>query len=950
MPLAKVFTAAGVDAETALIKSILERHGATYSMHDVRKPEEAARAERLTKGSELRVPFVLLGRKTVWLATEMPELERAGSLKLAVTRERQLKHAGAQYSRGLLHLRGQGALARDPLAALEWFERAATYGDPKGQCALGSLLMSGEVGLKDADAARGWFEAAAQQGSTSARLALGQLELQRASRRRADRQIVSAASTAEDATALAAAAAHFQAAADAGSSQGWVWLARTAEVQHKARRRVARLGLPMGGEDDSLETARQTDEVEAYLRMAATMDNPEGAFLLAKALCGGALPPQPGAALTAEAKKLVETAAEQGYAPAMHVLGCALRTEDPAAALRWWQRGAGAGHAAARAAEAQAILERAVVSAAAPLGEAGTAAAEKELVHARELFERAAAAGESAGMVGLGDCHYFGRGGLAAEPLVALAWYTIAARHGSERGKAEAAAMHIALDAAQARAARPLEATLWATLGHGGGLYARARACYKEGLAGTSGRKVEPVSDLAIGDNPAADMNAARVGLSTKVVAEPTLAQGLVSACRLRWAAAILERAARRGELRALPMLARMHLDGVGVPASEEKAVAMLQRGAQRGSAASAWALGRLHWERWGDLPRSYQWFVVAEALHCKEAPPFQQLAGCLGAREAATAERRGQRWLQRHVESKKAAAAPPRKPSLKAASRALTAPVSALQRAPSGALLAPGVLLAPSTSTSTSAAGFPAAARAAAAPVLAADDARRMRPTATGSYGVAPGSYRAAATLTAAPAPTLTAAPTHTLPPAESDYYYGDYYSDDEAAAAGAMGASLSPNIAPQYRSFGAEATAMAKQDEAEAARLAGLVAPGAVGAAAMLSAAAVVSVAGAVGAVGAVGAGAAGAVGVDAGVADYYTEEYGDYYSEDYAGGVALSGAVAGGGDAPADEYNYYSDSDYSNYSEGDDAEGANGLKVNDNLASQDLYDYYDDADAPA
>ena len=117
MPLAKVFTEAGVDAETALIKSILERHGVSYSMHDVRKPEEAARAERLTKRSDLRVPFVLLGRKTVWLGTEMPELESAGSLKLTIAHERQLKHAAAEYTRGLLHLRGQWALGRDPRAA-----------------------------------------------------------------------------------------------------------------------------------------------------------------------------------------------------------------------------------------------------------------------------------------------------------------------------------------------------------------------------------------------------------------------------------------------------------------------------------------------------------------------------------------------------------------------------------------------------------------------------------------------------------------------------------------------------------------------------------------------------------------------------------------------------------------------------------------------------------------
>ena len=87
----------------------------------------------------------------------------------------------------------------------------------------------------------------------------------------------------------------------------------------------------------------------------------------------------------------------------------------------------------------------------------------------------------------------------------------------------------------QVRAARPLEATLWATLGHGSGLYARARACYKEGLA-ASGRQAEPVSDHAIGDSPTAETDAARVGLSTKVVVEPTPVQRLMSACRLRWA------------------------------------------------------------------------------------------------------------------------------------------------------------------------------------------------------------------------------------------------------------------------------------------------------------------------------------------------------------------------------------------------------------------------------
>ena len=45
MPLAKVFTDGDIDAETALVKSILERHGASFSIHDVRKQEEAAKAK-----------------------------------------------------------------------------------------------------------------------------------------------------------------------------------------------------------------------------------------------------------------------------------------------------------------------------------------------------------------------------------------------------------------------------------------------------------------------------------------------------------------------------------------------------------------------------------------------------------------------------------------------------------------------------------------------------------------------------------------------------------------------------------------------------------------------------------------------------------------------------------------------------------------------------------------
>jgi len=702
MSLAKLFTDGDVDTETALVKSIFERLGAAYSLHDIRKPEEARRYEAVR--GRRRAPFVVVGSgPLVWMPAEMPELERSGELQRVLDRQREVKKAAAEYARGLLHLRGQKTLARDPLAALAWFQRAAEHGDAKGQCALGSLLMSGEVAPKDADAARHWFEAAAKQGSTSAQLALGQLAFEHAVRHR------TTPPTREGAAALAAAVAHFQAAADAGKAQAWVWLARAAELQHKLGRRAGKhAGTPVGA-DGTVATARQHAEIEAFCRMAAEAGNPEGEFMLARVLCDGKLPPQAGAALTNEARSLIESAAQRGYAAAMHVLGCALRqgpSPDPEAALSWWQRGANGGNAAARAALAQVLFERA--SAAAAMGSPG-AEVDAELVRARQLFERAVAQGEGAGMVGLGDCHYFGRGGVLAEPLVAFAWYTVAAKHGCERGKIEARAMRMELDAAAVRRAQPVERVLWATLGHGGGLYGHARACYKEGRAS--------------GDET-----------------------------RLRWAAQVLEHAVRRGELRAMPMLARMHLEGIGVPVSEERAVALLQRACQLGSAAAAWALARVQWEKYGDLERAYQWFCVAEAFKCEQPPPFAQLADCLGAKHAASAERRAQRWLQKNVE-----------PSLYGTvgdvqAARVAAPAPALSRVPSYA--PPGV--------------------AAAGPLHVAAEGSEHGPEPSAIAGVLTAPI---ASATVAAAPVVPAAV-----PADDEYYDGSYYTEvgDEVAGGG--------------------------------------------------------------------------------------------------------------------------------------------------------------------
>ena len=74
MALAKLFTDGDVDTETALVKSIFERLGAAYSLHDIRKPEEARRYEAVR--GRRRAPFVVVGsgpRMLHWMPAEMPD-------------------------------------------------------------------------------------------------------------------------------------------------------------------------------------------------------------------------------------------------------------------------------------------------------------------------------------------------------------------------------------------------------------------------------------------------------------------------------------------------------------------------------------------------------------------------------------------------------------------------------------------------------------------------------------------------------------------------------------------------------------------------------------------------------------------------------------------------------------------------------------------------------------
>ena len=242
MPL-RIFTSGGADAATALIRAILERHKYQYEVHDV--AADGAALNRYGKhcpGMELALLPVLYVRKgVVWIADDMPELEKTGELLVQLKAARTETLARDEYKWGVLYLRGDAAIERDPLAALEWLRRSAEHGDRRGQCALATLLQTGEGGVADADGARRWFEAAAAQGCSTARLALGE-ELLRDARAALTRRKDLAAA----ASGVAAADEHFAVAAAAGNAHAHAWRARAAELRNQLARRRQRAGAAAG--------------------------------------------------------------------------------------------------------------------------------------------------------------------------------------------------------------------------------------------------------------------------------------------------------------------------------------------------------------------------------------------------------------------------------------------------------------------------------------------------------------------------------------------------------------------------------------------------------------------------------------------------------------------------------------------------------------------------------
>ena len=277
------------DAETALIKSILERHKFSYAVHDISDARQLERMHKLC-GASARPPILLVGRHLQWTAAMLPELEKSGELVKVVKHERELAIARDEYRWGVAFLHGRepgsvrssssgglsgsdktgdggvtqankenggvgavgagggfvsvghsrtaaprqpGAIRRDPFVAYEWFRRSARRGDPKGMAALATLLVSGEAGLIDETEAARWYEAAAAGGCRSALVALGSLRLKQAERGPDGAQ-----------NRLASAVRSFRRAAEMGAADAWVWLAQAQERLERLNASKAGSGGP----------------------------------------------------------------------------------------------------------------------------------------------------------------------------------------------------------------------------------------------------------------------------------------------------------------------------------------------------------------------------------------------------------------------------------------------------------------------------------------------------------------------------------------------------------------------------------------------------------------------------------------------------------------------------------------------------------------------------------
>ncbi len=354
-------------------------------------------------------------------AAEGLEAYNRGAFVTALRIWRDLAIAGdvqAQTGMGVLHYNGQG-VAIDHGAALQWFSLAAEQGDADAQYNLAVMHGHGLAGPRDQETARYWLEQAALQGHRQAVLDLGQLPPINVATVAPPAKAVDSAQVAE-ATPLPKADA-VAGRYDAGRSAfeaGDFRLARTIwQPLAEAGNARAQTGLGViyerghGVDADAAEGAK-------WFRRAALAGDAAGQTNLALLhVMGRGVAEDDSQAMT-----WLRRAADQGNATAeyrlglMHMAGGAAEA-SPTRAVALYRRAALREHA-----EAQYNLAVAY--------DTGVGVERANAVTAARWYRKAADSGLAQAQYNLGVLYLNGVG-VAADPVTAHVWFSMAAGFGT---------------------------------------------------------------------------------------------------------------------------------------------------------------------------------------------------------------------------------------------------------------------------------------------------------------------------------------------------------------------------------------------------------------------------------------------------------------------------------------------------------------------------------------
>lgn len=161
---------------------------------------------------------------------------------------------------------------------------------------------------------------------------------------------------------------------------------------------VAALSVAADYENGSNEARKDTVEAAKWYRQAALSGNMEAQYLLSKLIAKGT-PSLPVDA--ADGIKLLQSAADKGYAPAQNELGLRYQkgtgvAVNPAEAVKWYQKASDQNHVAAQVNLGLLLVKGDGIS--------------QDFAKALLLFQKAAEAGDSWGLNNLGSMHEMGWG------------------------------------------------------------------------------------------------------------------------------------------------------------------------------------------------------------------------------------------------------------------------------------------------------------------------------------------------------------------------------------------------------------------------------------------------------------------------------------------------------------------------------------------------------------